>query len=79
MDLTQVIDKRRSVRKFKKEAISFEDLNQIIKAGIMAPSAKNRQPWFFYIINDQVTKELLLQKLQEGFDNLLEQNRQNNT
>lgn len=78
MDLTEVINKRRSVRKFKKEIISFEDLNQIIKAGIMAPSAKNRQPWFFYIINDQVTKELLLQKLQKGFDDLLEQNRQNN-
>ena len=44
----------------------------------MAPSAKNRQPWFFYVINDESTKELLLQRLQKGFDNLLEQNRQNN-
>ena len=35
---------RRSVRKYKSEQISDGELEQILKAGLCAPSAMNRQP-----------------------------------
>ncbi|MBQ7417373.1 MAG: nitroreductase family protein, partial [Acidaminococcaceae bacterium] len=41
----QAIKDRRSIRKFKPDAISEMDLHTILEAGIAAPSSKNRQPW----------------------------------
>lgn len=43
---------RRSIRQFTDEKISKEDLMHIIKAGMNAPSGKNRQPWQFYILKN---------------------------
>lgn len=37
----QEIKSRRSIRKYKKEAIDRNDIELILKAGIYAPSAKN--------------------------------------
>lgn len=69
MQLMDAIYKRKSIRKFKKIKISIQDLKQIIKAGTLAPSAKNRQPWHFYIIQDREL-ESLLNKISEGIENL---------
>ena len=51
MDVYGAIEKRRTVRIFKKGA-SEEQLRRIILAGAKAPSAGNRQPWEFIIIDD---------------------------
>lgn len=50
---------RRSVRKFKNELISENDLIEIIEAGMYAPSAGNEQAWQFVIIKDAVLKKYL--------------------
>lgn len=52
MDLYEAIEKRRSIRIFK-EGVSEEQLRKIILAGTKAPSAANRQPWEFIIIEDR--------------------------
>ena len=39
------IENRRSIRKFRSQKIEREIIDNILKAGIDAPSAKNRQPW----------------------------------
>ncbi len=44
---------RRSIRHFTDEKISNEDLIKVIKAGMNAPTGKNRQAWQFYIITDK--------------------------
>ncbi len=43
---------RRSVRKYTNRKVSREDLELICRAGMQAPSAVNRQPWAFIIIDD---------------------------
>lgn len=44
------IEKRASVRSFTDEEVSQEQLNRILEAGRLAPSAKNRQAWRFVVI-----------------------------
>jgi nitroreductase len=59
MDVLEVIKGRRSVRKYKQEPISDDQLNQILEAGRWAPSRGNSQPWKFVVLKDkQVIGEL---------------------
>lgn len=45
MELCEVIESRRSIRKYKEDLIDENIIMDAIKYGIMAPSAHNRQPW----------------------------------
>lgn len=54
----QAIKDRRSIRKFKPDAISEMDLHTILEAGIAAPSSKNRQPWHFTVVRGDAKEEL---------------------
>lgn len=47
------IFKRRSVRKYTDTPVTDEQLKQLIKAGMAAPSAKNSQEWVFIVIRDK--------------------------
>ena len=51
MDVYEAIEKRRTVRIFKKGATE-EQLRKIILAGSKAPSGGNRQSWEFIVIDD---------------------------
>lgn len=53
------ITERRSIRKYKNEPVSMNDIETILQAGIYAPSAKNRQPWKFYVYSENKKRELL--------------------
>jgi len=59
MDLFKVIEKRRSIRRFKPEPVAQDDLKKILEAGRLAPSGGNRQPWCFIIVRDLETKRAL--------------------
>lgn len=55
-----VIKGRRSIRRFKRgEKVSEEDLKKILEAATYAPSAGNRQPWEFIIVENEDTKNKL--------------------
>ncbi len=54
MELREVLEKRRSVRKFKDDEVPIEILRKIVKAGGMAPSINNSQPWKFIAITNRV-------------------------
>lgn len=69
MQLMDAINSRKSIRKFKKVKINAQELKQIIKAGTLAPSAKNRQPWYFYVIQDKEL-DILLNSISDGIENL---------
>ena len=56
MELKEAIEKRTSVRRFKNEPISIDDLKEIIDLAGKAPSINNSQSWKFLAI---VNKELL--------------------
>lgn len=53
-----------------KWSISRQEIEQIIEAGTMAPSAKNRQPWFFHILYDEKVKGLFLKEIAFGIREL---------
>ena len=53
------INDRRSIRKFLDKEIPLELIKEILEAGRMAPSAKNRQPWKFIVFGNKQKQELL--------------------
>ena len=50
---------RRSIRKYSEREITDEDIRDIIESGILAPSAKNRQPWKFIVVRGKQKEEML--------------------
>ena len=50
MDLNEAIHSRRSVRAYKDEPLTRETVDKLIRAAVQAPSASNRQPWAFVVI-----------------------------
>jgi nitroreductase len=48
----KVIYERRAIRKFKDTKVEKELILELLNAARMAPSAINKQPWHFYILND---------------------------
>ena len=61
MEVFNVISNRRSIRKYRKEPISDEVLERILEAGRLAPSAGNRQPWYFIVVKDEEVKSRLVE------------------
>ena len=57
MELREAIRKRRSVRRYVKGApVSEEDLKGMLEAAMMAPSANNRRPWEFIVVESEEKK-----------------------
>ena len=56
--MNKLIENRRSVRKYKDLPLDKKVINEILKAGRLAPSAKNRQPWNFMIVKDKIKNEI---------------------
>jgi nitroreductase len=52
-DVMRAIKERRSIREFEDREIEKEKVEQIIEAGIWAPSARNMQPWKFILVKDK--------------------------
>lgn len=52
METSDAIYTRRSIRKYTSEKVSEDELHKLIAAGMMAPSAGNRQPWHFITVTD---------------------------
>ena len=57
MELKQVIETRRSVRKFADRPVEREKINACLDAARLAPSACNSQPWHYIVIDDPQVKE----------------------
>ena len=52
MDVLQAISTRRSHRAYRQEQLPGEVLSAILRAGLESPSARNRQPWHFSVVQD---------------------------
>ncbi len=55
METLEAIHTRRSIRKYTDQLIAPKMLEQILAAGMMAPSARNEQPWQFVVVQDRGT------------------------
>ncbi len=49
----KVINSRRSIRKYKGEQITGAELQEILKAALYAPSARNQQAWHFSVVQNK--------------------------
>lgn len=70
MNALDAIMGRRSIRKYTGEKISDEDIKILLKAAMNAPSAHNRMPWHFIVVDDRK----VLDKIPEyhAYSNMLE-------
>lgn len=59
------IESRRSIRRYKDIPVKEELIEEILKAGMLAPSSKNRQPWHF-IVTTGSAKEQVLKSMEAG-------------
>jgi nitroreductase len=49
MDFWDVVEGRRSIRSFTSQQVAHESLARITRAGALAPSSMNLQPWTFHV------------------------------
>ena len=59
------IKERRSIRKYISKPVDKKLINEILSAAVLAPSAKNRQPWKF-IVYSAGSKDELLNAMEKG-------------
>ena len=53
MNFEKVLKERVTTLRYTNQKIKKDDLDKIIESALIAPSAKNRQPWRFYILNEE--------------------------
>lgn len=59
MDVFEALFTRRSIRKYTDGAVSDADVETMLKAAMLAPSAKNERPWAFVVVRDAETRAAL--------------------
>ncbi|MCF6157468.1 MAG: nitroreductase [wastewater metagenome] len=59
MDVRDAISKRRSIRRFKPDAVPDELIVQILESARLAPSGSNTQPWRFIVVKDSGARQRL--------------------
>lgn len=75
MDFDELLLKRRSVRKFTGEDITKDEMNQILKAGLLAPTSRNRKPCNFLVVSNKETLKELADVKEHGSKFLADANK----
>lgn len=57
MEFFDVIEQRRSIRRYKSEPVDREDMMKVVEAGRLAPSWKNGQSWRYVVVSDAGLKQ----------------------
>ena len=68
MNTLDTIKARRSIREFKADPIERETIETLLEAAVLAPSAKNSQPWRFTVVVQEKRDEML-RVLRKGIEN----------
>jgi coenzyme F420-0:L-glutamate ligase / coenzyme F420-1:gamma-L-glutamate ligase len=71
-ELISFMRSRRSVRRFKAEAVPPEVVDRILETALWAPSAHNRQPWRFAVLQEKYGKARLAESMGAEFRRDLE-------
>ena len=61
MEFKEVVHSRRSIRRYLDRPIPEDVLNEILDAGMYAPSAVDLQPWYFVVVKSKEQMERLYQ------------------
>ena len=57
--MLELLMKRRSIRKYKPEAVSEDALKKIMQAALLSPSSRGRTPWEFVVVQNSETLKAL--------------------
>ena len=70
MKLLEIMQNRRSVRKYTGESIADEKMEEILQAGLLSASSRAFRPWEFIVVRD---KEMLdkMASCRDGAANML--------
>ena len=52
MELMEIMQHRRSVRTYVPGAVTEEQLQAILQAGLLSPTGKGLRPWVFLVVRD---------------------------
>ena len=55
MEVYECVRARRTIRKFKGDAVPDAVIEKVLHAGRLAPSSRNQQPWHFIGIRERDT------------------------
>ena len=50
---------RRSIRKYTDDPVSDDQVTELLRAAMAAPSAGNQQPWQFVVVRDRAVLEVI--------------------
>jgi len=57
MKFLELAKRRKSIRKYHSDPVAPEQLQAVLEAGRMAPSATNAQPWCFIVVTDEPSRQ----------------------
>lgn len=73
MELIEIMNHRRSIRKYTDEAASDEDIELMLKAAMTSASSRGKRSWSFVVVKDRGTLEQLAASRAGGASAMLEQ------
>lgn len=65
--MIKAISDRRSIRRYQEVKVSRQDIEEVLQAGILAPSSKNRQPWKFIVVSGSA-KAGMIKAMENGLE-----------
>lgn len=57
--MLNLLKKRRSIRRYKQTPLKPEEMQCLVKAALLSPSSRGRQPWEFIMVTDRELLEKL--------------------
>lgn len=66
MNFEELVQKRRSVRRYSDRPVAKEDILKCLEAARLAPSACNSQPWHFIVIDEPGLRERVAERIFSG-------------
>ena len=69
-DLYRKMRSRRSIRRFRPETPTREEIQTLLDAAVTAPSASNKQPWRFLVVTDREAIARMAAAVREATDRI---------
>lgn len=66
MNFLELVQKRRSVRRYADKPVAKEDILKCLEAARLAPSACNSQPWHFIVIDEPGLRKRVAERIFSG-------------
>ena len=67
MDFKDLVQRRRSIRRFTDQPLTPEEVQVILRAALMSPTSKSTRAWHFHVVDDRdMLEKMIVKKPAEG-------------